>query len=190
MFPRCYFPGGGPQSDYDWPEPDPTGPLMTPLSKLAELVAASPTFRVRCGLESNDQYASAKLLEGAYGTQKRIFYPAADTEQWDIFPGIVLAQGDKWTWEVAKYSQRASGTLLMMIFDEDRYPGNLEATYRDFLSFAGNLCADLARLFSSDDDLAGNAITQVTAPHLPPVEEEASRGKGYWQAAYNIGWSS
>ncbi len=192
---------------YEWTDPEPDGPLLLPMTKLVSLIAATPTFRVRCGLAAGDDVGGAALITGAGGT-KRLFYPAADITSVvdaEIFPAIIVQFGPAWGFEKRAGGHRnilrASGTLRMILLDVDRYPGatNIERSLRDFANYVGNLFTDLATAFGLNDELAGKVIRQDegvdengnrvdTGPRLCPLEEEASRGTGYWHAVYLIDW--
>jgi hypothetical protein len=199
-FPRRYFPGGGAQKVYTWPTADPAGPLLTPLTKLAELLAACPTFRVKAGLAADDPDADAKLLEGAYGSKKRIHFPAVDLEQHTLDPGIVLSWGPEWNWETDaggdRHHLKASGDLWMAIHDKERYPGDHQTAARDFGIFVGNLIAELASQFGYDDCLTGDRIRQAPldagddgSPRFSPLFDGAARDQYTWSAFYFVHWS-
>lgn len=192
---------------YDWPDPDPEGPLLVPLTKLVTLIAASPVFRARCGLETDDPDANDKLIEGQGGT-KRIFYPAADLSQWDVFPAAVVQFGPEWTWDRRAGGHRnfllTGGSLRLILLDEAKYmpgrgPGDIERSLRDFSIFVGNLFADLASAFGLNDELDGVSIrtedlrdqdggSMDGGPKLCPLTEEVSRGRAYWHATYLVEW--
>lgn len=188
---------------YEWPDPDPEGPLMRPLAKLVTLIAATPTFRTRCGLETDDPDANEKLIEGSAG-QKRIFYPAADLSRWDVFPSAVVQFGPAWEWDQRAGGNRnfllTSGSLRVLLLDRAKYmPGDIERSMRDFAIFAGNLYADLASGFGLNDELTGVSIRQENirggdgvergGPSLCPVEESTSKGRSYWLMSCLVDWS-
>ncbi len=195
---------------YEWTAPEPDGPLLLPLTKLVSLIAATPTFRVRCGLEADDDVGGTALITGVGGT-KRLFYPVLDITSVldaEIFPSIVVQLGPKWEWSVKASGHRnflrASGVLRMIVLDVDRYPStentdNTERSLRDFANYIGNLFKDLATAFGLNDELTANMIRQDesvdengnrvdTGPRFCPAKEERSRGTGYWHAAYLIDW--
>lgn len=194
MFPVPYFPSGGYDVAYAWPDPAESGPLMTPLARLVTLAAASPTLRERCGLATDDPDASDLLVEGGDGFVRRIFYPASDRDDFAAYPAVIIFLGSEFTWEhVASGSQhylRPRGTLELSIYDEDRYPLSMAQSTTDFANFVGNFLQDLASQFASDDELAGNEITQMGRPSLLPLEHSAGHGKEIWHAEYIIRWSS
>jgi hypothetical protein len=161
---------------------------------LAELVAETPLFRTRCGLAADDSQAAEKLIGGLYGCAQRIFIPEVYAEQCQIFPSATLQLGPRWEWSTHAGGQQnylmAEGSVKLILIDEDKYPGNKEASSRDFATFAGNLLQQIAALLAYDDRLAGSEIAQDQPPMLCPIEEEAARGRAYWWAGYVINWSA
>ena len=196
-FPRKYFPGGGAWKTYTWPTADPEGPLLTPLTKLAELVASCPTFRERCGLDADDPDAYEKLLEGKHGSKKRIYYPMCDLAQASNDPLVTIAWGPEWAWQVdaggARHYLKCAGKLWMAIHDKDRYPNDIETSARDFATFVGNFIAELASNFGWDDELTGDRIMQAPigpnddgGPKFSPLIQG---GPPFWSVFYFIHWS-
>jgi len=199
-FPRRYFPGGGAQRVYTWPTADPEGPLLTPLTNLAELCASCPTFQERAGLTAGDPDAVAKLLNGDEAEKKRIHFPMVDLDQHALDPGIVLSWGPEWSWATdaggIRHHLKASGDLWMGIHDKDRYPNDLETSSRDFTTFVGNFMAELAFQFGYDDGLTGDRIRQAPVgpdddggPKLSPLREGAAEDQYEWSVFYFIHWS-
>lgn len=196
MFPRGYFPTTPDDygTAYEWPEPDPYGPLMMPLAKLATLLAVVPAFQIRCGLSGEDGLGVEKLLDGDYGATKRIFYPVADPREVMVFPSAELYIGDEF-----EYSQWAggehnyllpSGAVDMILVDRDRHPQDLERSTRDFLTYVGTLLREMKDQAARNDELAITSIRQKQKPLLCPVAEEASQGWAYWHAVYSVMWGS
>lgn len=196
-FPGAYFPGaagvGTLDEDYTWPAPVPSGPRSTPLAKLVALVAVCPTFRVRCGVTDDDQ-ASAKLIAGDHSSPRRIFFPDVDWTKHDVFPSAVVQPGPEWRGETDAAGRRHylkfSGSLRLILLDEDRYGGDMERSLRDFENFLGDLMQDLATRFARNVNLAATAIRLELPPALATDEEVISRGgKAYWSASFLIDWS-
>jgi len=195
MFPQRYFPGGTTKATaYVWPDPDPEGPIIRPLAKLATLLAATAHFRTRCGLESDDPLGTEKLLDGRYGCKRRIFYPDVDWHRHNVFPSAVLQFGPDWKATTASGGDRnylvTSGNLRLILIDEDNYPRDVEKSLRDFGIWIGQLLDDLKHYFAYSDELAGTTITQEDSIKQSPVVEEVSRGKAYWTVAFLIDWKS
>jgi hypothetical protein len=199
MIPHLFFWFGGGVAEeevevFQWTEPTPVGPLTLPLTELAEVIAETSLFRTECGLASDDSQAAEKLIEGRHGCPQRIFLPEVYAEQYQIFPSATLQLGPRWEWSTHAGGQQnylmAEGSVKLILVDEDNYPGNKEASSRDFATFAGNLLQQIAALFAYEDRLAGFEVVQEQAPVLCPIEEEAARGRAYWWAAYVINWSA
>jgi len=196
-FPRKYFPGGGAWQCYTWPTADPEGPLLTPLTKLAELVASSPTFRERCGLDRDDADAYEKLLDGAHDSVRRIYFPMCDLREASMDPLVTITWGPEWSGNIdsggSRHRLKFSGRLWMAIHDKDRYPLSIETSARDFTTFVGNFMADIAYNFGYDDELTGDRIMQASigpdddgGPKLAPIEDG---GDPFWSVFYWIHWS-
>jgi hypothetical protein len=168
------------------------GPLVKPLAKLAEVVAESGTFRSQCGLETNDSNAGAKLIEGAYGAKRRVFYPEVSPEQFDVFPSVVLQFGGAWTFTLyasgARHYLSPSGVIRMIVTDKDQTPKDRGRSYRSFANFVGNLCLDIAGLFGQDDRFDGNTIRQEQPPRQCRIEEGEAAGQYYWQMSLLVEW--
>jgi|GEM_PF-3591665 len=195
MFPQRYFPGGTSKATaYVWPTPDPQGPIIRPLAKLATLLAATAHFRTRCGLESDDPLGTEKLLDGKHGTQRRIFYPEVDWDRFNVFPSAVIQPGPTWTATLACGGERNyltyHGSLRLILIDADRYPHEMERSLRDYGTWVGQLLDDLKSYFAYNDELAGTTITQERGIARGTVTEEVSRGKAYWSTAFLIDWKS
>ncbi len=164
------------------PIPLPTGPLTTPLSKLAALVAESATFRAAVGAADS----TAALT--------KIHFPCLATPYLrDALPCAVLQQGPSWSLEqVAGGSQNwlwpAPGSSIRLILaDCDRYPKDLEASGVAFLNYCGGVLQDLADLAGRDDRLDVTGIRQEVAPVLPSQEEDKA-GAVWWKASFLIAW--
>lgn len=190
------FDAGGPVT-YTWPDPDPEGPLVKPLALLARLIALTPTFRARARLAGDDvadddPLGLEKLLDGKYAGQKRIFYPEADWDRWFTFPGVVVQFGPAWNWQhVAAGNSNyliPGGNLRLIVIDKDRKKGDVEASLRDFGAFAGNVVRDACANFAKDAELAGVSVAMEQPPAMSPIQDEVSRGLGYWSVAFLIGW--
>ncbi len=195
-FPAGWFPSDATivASTYDWPDPDPEGPVLAPLAKLATLLAASPTFRTACGLATDDPYASEKLLDGARGFQRRIFYPEVDWENFHLRPSAVLQFGPDWSLELdaggGQNYTRPRGNLRLVLFGTDEYPEDVECSMRAFGIYLGQLLDDLRSQFALDDELAGENVRWEYPPSMPPVEVAQSLGYSYWHCSFVIEWSS
>ncbi len=194
MFPRRY----AVTSDiyvgtvYTWPSPDPEGPIIHPLAKLVTLLAATPTFRVRCGLAADDPQGSTKLIDGLGGFQRRIFYPEVDWSSFDVFPSAVIQFGPEWRaeWRSGGSSNytHPKGTLRLILADEDRASGDMEQSCREFGIYVGQLMDDLRAQFGRSDELNADGIVQEWPPSLPPDEVITGLGTWYWSCSYLISW--
>ncbi len=193
LFPRRLFPGGGPQRQYSFPTPDADGPIVKPLATLATMIASTPTFRERAGLDADDPFGSEKLLEGSNGGTKRIFFPLVDWQLHDVMPSAVIQFGPEWQESLVSGGHRnfttPSGTLRLILTDDDKNPGDREASLRDFGTYLGQFFDDLRSLFALNDDLAATGISQELQPMMTPDNESRSRGKAYWSASYFIEWA-
>ncbi len=194
MFPRRLFPGGGPQKKYAFPDPDPQGIILRPLTKIVSLISATDTFRTRNNLETDDPVADEKLIDGDHGVQRRIFYPEVDWDTFDVFPSAVVQFGPDWRATLraggAQNDTRPAGSVRVILMDEDQNPGDIEASMRDFGTYVGQLLDDMRSQFAVDDEFTGIGITQEESPFLPDKESEASRGIAWWTCSYLFEWSS
>jgi len=194
-FPSGYFPGGaGSATTYEWPTPDPDGPLMKPLAKLATLLAMIPIFQTRCGLSGADPLGAQKLIGGEYGTQQRIFYPVADPEEVNVFPSAELFFGDGLDYEqvaggLYNYLMPTGGTIDLILVDEDKHPGDLATSTRDFAVYVGTLLNELKAQAGRNDEISIVGIKMTQKPALCPVEEETERGKAYWHVVFSVEWN-
>lgn len=195
FYPLGYHPAGtGVRAAYVWPDPEPEGPILAPLAKLAELVAALPTFRAECGLAVDDPYASEKLLEGTHGGKRRIFFPEVDWDRFAVVPSVVLQIGTQWRAEElaggAYQSTRPTGNLRLIPTAANKHPADLERSMRTYGVYLGNFLNELREQFGRDDCLAGTTIDMVTPPVLPTVQTEKSLGFSYWRSGFQIEWSA
>jgi hypothetical protein len=152
---------------YTWQTPQPEGPITTPLCKLVELVAESTNFRVRAGLAADAVRANEKLIDGADGWEKRIFYPFADLETLEVYPAAVLwTGGTEFTQDSGGHRNflATSGNIALLLVDLCKYPEDRETSCRDFTNFAGNVFMDLAEAFGEDDNLTGTRIHSMRGP--------------------------
>jgi hypothetical protein len=211
VFPRRYFYGaiGSGNAGYEFPDPPAVGPVLAPMASLASIAAASPVFRVRCGLAADDPWGSQKLLEGTHDGTKRIFYPSVDWDAFDVFPSLVLQQGYEFEFKVkaggAQNYLLPDGQVHLTLLDEDRHPGtlgddgiyqqtqaDLEASTRDFWGYVGQFLADLSSQFGKNAAVNGDAIQCHWPPEICPVQEGLARpnGKRYWTASYFVHWKA
>lgn len=174
---------------FTWLAPTPDGPICKPLSRLAELVAESATFRVRAGIDSDDTYAADKLIEGLRGGRRAIFYPAADLDSLEVFPAAVIFP-DRTTFRQDSGGHRnflaAGGMLSLLLVDKCQYPDDVLQSSRDFLNFGGNVLKEISDLFASDDRLAGHEITAMA-----PERDRVSTSEGQvdrWLLLSRIEW--
>lgn len=192
-FPGGYFPGVGTATVYEWPDPDPDGPLMKPLAKLASLLAMVPAFQIRCGLSGSDALGAAKLLNGEYGVKQRIFYPMADPDYLNVFPSAELYFGDDFSYEQIagghhNYLWPAGGTVDMILVDKDKHPKDLPTSTRDFGVYVGTLLRELREQAGRNDELSIVGIKQKQKPMLCPITEETQRGRAYWHTVWTVEW--
>lgn len=194
-FPLGYLPTGNAALPvYDWPEPEPEGPIMAPLAKLAELIAALPTFREACGLEAADLLGTEKLLEGKHGVSKRIFYPEVDWDSFLVVPSVVIQIGTEWEAQAtaggAYQSTRPRGNLRFIPVAKDEYPGDITRSMSAYLIYLGNFMNELREQFARGNAFAGDTIRMVHQPVLPTVEAVESQRKSYWRSVFMANWSA
>lgn len=194
MFPRRLFPGGGPQKAYAFPDPDPQGIILRPLTKIVSLIAATNTFRTRNNLETDDAVANEKLIDGDFAFQRRIFYPEVDWRTFDVFPSAVVQFGPDWRATLrgggAQNSTQPGGSVRVIFMDEDQNPTDVEASMRDFGTYVGQVLDDMRSQFAVDDEFTGTGITQEESPFLPLEETVLARGVAWWTASYLFEWSA
>ena len=193
--PAGYFPSGNVVlPKYVWPDPEPVGPVMKPLSKLAELIASLPTFRVACGLSESDPLGSDKLLEGLYGHPRRIFYPEVDWDSFLVVPSVVIQIGDEWEAQAsaggAYQSTRPRGNLRIIPIMPDDYPDDVERSMRTYTIYLGNFFNEMREQFARSDAFAGDTLRQVHPPVLPTVETVESTQNSYWRSVWMVNWSA
>lgn len=194
-FPAGYVPTGNTVLPaYVWPDPQPEGPIMTPLAKLAELIAALPSFRAACGVAAADPRGTEKLLEGKYGHPKRIFYPEVEWEDFSVIPSVVIQIGTEWeameSAGGAYQSTRPRGNLRIIPVAKDEYPDDITRSTASYLTYLGNFMNDLREQFARGDAFAGDTIRMVHQPVLPTVETVEAKGISYWRSAWLVNWSA
>jgi hypothetical protein len=167
-----------------------TGPLMVPLSKLADMLAALTSVQARFGTPGN-----------VPATLERVFFPMLEDEQAQTaqdtlrvhLPCIVVGCGDKWSLKSVAgghqnflFPDQAGNSIRLLLGDKTRYEDRRSA-YIDFGNWAGAVCQQLADVAAEDDNLAIMNIRQQTPPMLCSKEEENSGGL-YFTASFFVDW--
>jgi len=179
-----------------------TGPLKTSIDKLADMLAECPALYERCGLAADDAQIRGKLRGEIEAVQRRIFWPAADFETYDVFPGCVIQPASMPVFEqIAGGRQNhlwvREGRLRVILADEDRHPTDRVASADDFCDFASLVQWQLAQLSAQSDRLAIQMLDVDSRgqmdngePRLCQVEAGVSRGAFYWTCSFIVVWGS
>jgi hypothetical protein len=170
--------------EYHVPTPPADGPLMVPLDKLCDMLAATPATQARFGTTGVDAQARARA---------RIYFPVLEEELIpQQLPAIVVTDGDDWSYRMhsggAQNYLRPEGSALVLFAAGTRYPGNLEAGRRDFSNWVGATLRDLADLAGVDALLAIRQVEQEMPPAMCSKEHEDTYGL-YFLASYLVSWS-
>lgn len=170
--------------EYYVPTPASQGPLMVPLDKLVDMLAATPATQARFGTTGEDAQAR---------TRERIYFPVLEEEAIPTrLPVIIVSDGDEWSYKQhsggAQNYLRPEGTALVMFAAGTRYPGDLEAGRRDFSNWVGVTLRELAEQAGVDAQLSIRQIDQDMRPAMCSKEHEDAIGL-YFLASYLVSWS-
>ena len=170
--------------EYHVPTPAAAGPLMVPLDKLCDMLAATPATQSRFGTTGEDAHAR---------TRARIYFPVLEDEAIPVhLPAIIVTDGDEWSYQQhsggARNYLRPQGTSLVLFAAGTRYPGNLEAGRRDFSNWVGMTLRELAAEAGADAQLSIRQIDQQMPPAMCSKEHEDAVGL-YFLASYLVSWS-
>jgi hypothetical protein len=161
--------------------PTAAGPIAIPLSKLADLVAASSAFQERV---DPDDPTLAKA-------QERIHWPYLYGDPLDAQRPFAVIESDGLKWEHvaggAVNVLRPRGSLLLILQDNDRHPEEVKDSQVDFESFAGELLAQIAAAAGQGENLSITAIEQLgDATLLSPKDRPGATN--FWQIVFKIDW--
>ncbi len=170
--------------EYYVPTPPAAGPLMVPLDKLTDMLAATPATQERFGTTGDDAHAR---------TRERIYFPVLEEQEIPArLPVIIVSDSDEWSYKQhAGGSQnylRPAGTAMVVFAAGTRYPGDLRAGRRDFSNWVGVTLRELAEQAGVDAKLSIRAIDQELRASMCSREHEDTFGL-YFLASYLVSWS-
>jgi hypothetical protein len=171
------------------PTPTPS-PLANAHRTLAAMLAASPTWQARLGVDSataaatrihhhRDPSPPAADQQGLGLKAHRPFaviMPSADF----AFPGYA---GGSQNWHHPR------GELALLVEDEDQHPGDSSAGYLAFADLIGGIMADLATQSGKDDNLPLGTLRFLVPPTDLEPEDQAADGN-FWWCLISVPWGS
>lgn len=153
------------------------------IDKLVRMLCGSSTFQERAGRTEVE-------LELAH-----VFTPAIqiDPDEGDVPPWPCVTMelppgSETWT-RIARGGKdqlRPNGTVAIAIWDKERYPGDQEQSWIDFVDFAGTVILDLKDLAGYDDNVSIESIEQIDAPVM--IDDCQSAGNRFYIAQYLINY--
>lgn len=143
---------------------------------LEALLTASTTF-------------STRPPANAPSVETRIHYPWFSGGNVEEFrPFAIIEPGDQYVWEMIAGGESNElwplVTLSLILADNDRFPGDLKASYRDFASWSGLVIADLAAASGASGNLSIVAMRRVGNPAFTSPKDAGSDVARYWSCRW------
>jgi hypothetical protein len=150
--------------------------------QLQRMVSESAAFQERRGLSSAaEALPHVKVFEyEATAEEIRKARPFACVWTGDKFEASPIGAG-------AAPPMRVSGDVVLILTDNDRFPGDREKSADDFIGWIDLVFADLLEKSGVDDRLSIQGVTLLQRPSRTPTAEEATAG-AFWDAAFSIHW--
>jgi len=159
---------------------DASGPLSTPVRRLAELIAESPAFQQ--WTETNSQGEALA----------RVHHPHLrnNTNLMDVKKPVAVVSTQ--SFGLARVTNRQlrpdGGVLRVILSDVDRYPTRSDWSQTYFENQVGQVLSEIAALQGDDERLAIDKITLVSPPMLSRPQV-AGQKQPYWVALVDVAWS-
>lgn len=159
-------------------------PQTIAIEKLARMVSGSSTLQERAGMDETD------IME-------RIYLPARMLDPWEgelpEFPccNIEIPEGSgAITFQPVAGGARdqfsIAGSLMLGIWDKDRYPSDYKSSYIDFGNFEGLVITDALQLSSHDNNLVITSVEQVYAPES--LDDKTPPNMRFYLSCYLVAW--
>lgn len=165
----------------------PTGALMKPIGKLAEMLSVLASVQERFGTAPSTP-----------ATLARILYPILENDEGDDLrladlPAIVLCSGDKWMLDnqsgggMNLLRPTLGGNSIRILFADLTHYATARANFLDFGNWIGAVFTELLPFCGVSNNLSIIAIRQEMRITLSPAEQDQL--DPYLSAAFIIDWN-
>jgi hypothetical protein len=162
--------------------PSEVGPLSSGVYQLQRLVAESAAFRARVAI-ADVTAAKAKVKIFEYEADAATI--ANERPYACVWPGekldLAAVSGG------ANTLFRPSGELVLILTDNDRHPGEREASAADFVGWVDQVLLDILAAAGVDDRMTIRHVSLAARPARTPTKDEASAG-AFWDVVWVVHW--
>ena len=161
-----------------------TGAQGKNLQSLVNLIANSSAFQLR-----REVIYDLDALPHIYYPWLKRFDAENDLLEGKLPWAVIEVPDGSFKWSGPSNALYPSGQFNLVLADVDRFPGDQQAGYTDFLNFADGVVADVAEKSDTDDNICITSIVQVNAPGISD-EKEWGAVRPFWLTRYEIMWNA